>query len=365
MTAAATVLDLASRRDELGPEDRARFDRLFRVTASRARLVLPEGMRVWVRHAFGADPTVEEQTVVRVLNTVTGEESVFNSLRAVRPVDVHAASFAEDTDLAEMIDTPGADPFCHPLEQTPEDVFGRVRGRHCVTASNIAKIDTFHGVVIFDEHNPLRFTRDRLADYLRTGVAWGERARATDPAAVYWLLWWNALWKSGASVVHGHAQVVCARGQHYTRLERLRAATESYRARHARSYFDDLVAVHDALGLSLHHGSAVALPSLTPLKEHEVWIVDTDLTEDLLDLLDHVLSRLVDEVGVQSFNLAYLRPPLGSTPEDWSGFPHVIRIVDRGSLTTPMTDIGGLEMFATASVANDPFRLIRTLEAEL
>ena len=38
------------------------------------------------------------------------------------------------------------------MEGTPEDVFGRIRGRHCITASNVAKYDGFHAVVIFDPY---------------------------------------------------------------------------------------------------------------------------------------------------------------------------------------------------------------------
>ena len=61
-------------------------------------------------------------------------------------------------------------------EGTPEDLFGRVTGRHAITASNIAKYDAFHGVVIFDHHNPLQFSREAIVDYLDVGLRWAQEA---------------------------------------------------------------------------------------------------------------------------------------------------------------------------------------------
>jgi hypothetical protein len=355
-----TLKDLPSLVDRLSARDRARFARLFQVATAPARLVLPPNMRGWVQEAFGSAEAVEEQLVLRVTNLATGEEALFNPLRAARPSEVHLDAYGL-ADLAALLETDRSDPFCRPLEHTPEDVFGRVYGRFCVTASNIAKLDAFHGVVIFHEHNPLRFDREQLADYLRTGLAWGERVLALDPSAVYWLLWWNALWKSGASIVHGHAQVVAARERPYARIEQLRAAAATYHGRHGARYFDDLVAVHDALGLSYHYRSATLLATLTPIKEREVWLLDRGgLTEALVDLTYRVLACYTRRLGVQSFNLVYVRPPLGSAPaahEDWAGFPHIIRVVDRGPLSSPMSDIGGVELCGSPGIASDPFEL--------
>jgi hypothetical protein len=323
-------------------------------------------MRGWVRQAFGSAEAVEEQLVVRVTNRATGDEALFNPLRATRPSDVRLEAYRLP-DPAELLEGDRSDPFCRPLEHTPEDIFGRVYGRFCLTASNLAKLDAFHGIVVFHEHNPLRFDRERLADYLHTGRAWGERVLAVDPTAVYWLLWWNALWKSGASILHGHAQVAAARGRPYARVEQLRAAGAAYHACHGAPYFRDLIAVHDALGLSHRHRGATLLASLTPIKEREVWLLDEGgLTEALIDLAARVLACYTQRLGIQSFNLVYVRPPLGDSPAaggDWAGFPHIIRIVDRGPLSTPMADIGGVELYGSPGIASDPFELQAQLGA--
>jgi hypothetical protein len=343
--------------DRLPTASARRFRRLFDVNTAPAPLLLPAEMRGWVREAFGSVEAVENQAVVRVANLATAEETVFNTLRADRPLEVVTAGL-DEMELEALLET-GGDPFCQPEEQTPEDVFGRVYGHHSLTASNIAKLDAYHGVVIFREHHPLRFGRDQVSDYLHTGLAWGERVLKTDPAARYWLLWWNALWKSGASIVHGHAQVSARRQRHYARVEQLRQSAERYRASACTDYFEDLLEVHDALGLAFHHGTAAVFPSLTPIKEREVWVVDQGgLTEPLVDLAYRVLDVFVTILGVQSFNVSYWRPPLGALEPAWRDFPHIVRIVDRGSVETPMADIGGLELFGCASVTHDPFDLI-------
>ena len=42
------------------------------------------------------------------------------------------------------------DPLNKPLEDTPEDLLGRIKGKYCITASNIAKRGRIPGIT----HNP-------------------------------------------------------------------------------------------------------------------------------------------------------------------------------------------------------------------
>ena len=69
-------------------------------------------------------------------------------------------------------------------------------------------------------------------------------------------------------------------------------------------------------------------------------------------------------LGVQAFNVGALLPPLRETPEDWQGFPCVIRIVDRGPLGARTSDIGSMELFAEPVVASDPFAVAAALKEQ-
>ncbi len=125
--------------------------------------------------------------------------------------------------------------------------------------------------MIFDEPHPLRFDGPRLRDYLDTALRWLAAAHAQDSGAIYPLIFWNCLPKGGASQMHGHMQLALAPGMHYARVELWRRAAQSYRAEHGARYFDDLFAVHQALGLAIPSLSGTrAFAHLTPLRNREI-----------------------------------------------------------------------------------------------
>jgi galactose-1-phosphate uridylyltransferase len=353
------ITDLDALVTALPSKDRTRFERIFHASVTSGRLVPPEMMFPWLTQHFGSVDAVRQQRIVKVTNRVTLEGALFNELRASRPIEAPASS----DDLDETIHNSAGGPFCRPEESTPADVFGRLRGDSAVTASNVAKYDGWHSVVVFDEHHPLRFTAAQVADYVDTAQAWAKRAHEIDPKACYPFFLWNCLWRSGASILHGHAQITLTRDMHYARVEGWRRAALRYRAEHGTNYFSDLVATQRALGLALDHGTATVMPSLTPFKEKETFIVGWNLDDESKSALYLVLSTFVERLGVQSFNVALYQPPLAHVVEDWEGFPFVFRIVDRGALHSQTSDVGAMEFFAQSVVATDPFRVVDALRA--
>jgi hypothetical protein len=357
--AAPTIADLPSLIEAFQGDERERFSRLIRVTQATGRLHAPASMHDWITNLFGSVAAVEEQTIVKTTNLVTMEGTLFNAVRASRPFE---SGHSEEVD--QVVSSGVGDPFCHPLEGTPEDVFGRVQGKRSITGSNVAKYDAFHGVVIFDEHNPLQFDRESISDAIDVGLEWGRRALQTDPAAKYLFFLWNCLWKSGASILHGHAQVVATRDLHFAKVEGLRRQAAASRANYGASYFDDLIGSHRALGLVRDFGDACIVSSLTPIKEKEVLLIAPEITADLREAIWHVLDCFVHHLGVTSFNLVIYLPPLAPASEDWSGFPRVVRIVDRGEATNKTADVGAMELYASSVVSSDPFRVAAALRED-
>jgi hypothetical protein len=336
----------------LPPEDRALADRIFGVTATIGRLDPPEEMRSFIERSFGSVEAVREQRVVKVTNRITLEGALFNELRASRPLDTGV-----NLDLEREIEKTIGDPFCRPEEGTPTDTFGRVRGEHSVTASNVAKYDGFHGVIVFDDHNPLHFTPEKVSDYVSVGLEWGEKALAADPEARYFFLMWNCLWRAGGSIIHGHAQATATRAMHYPKVERLRRTAAAYDAEHGSDYFDDLYRVHEALGLSLPAPEGVrAFANLTPVKEKELVLLGASLEdESLRRAVNDALDGYTKGLGVSSFNVAFYLPPLAPVEEDWSSFPVQVYLVDRGNPANRTSDIGAMELYAAPVIASDPF----------
>ena len=342
----------------LPPEDRRRFQQIFHLDITTGEVVPPETMHPWLTARFGSLQAVRRQRIVKITNRATMEGTLFNALRARRPHQAPPLA----VDLQRQIKNRKGCDFCHPQERTPADQFGRVRGKHCITASNVAKGDGWHAVVVFDEHHPLRFTANQVADYVDTAQEWAQAAHRADPAARYPFFLWNCLWRSGASIIHGHAQVTLTRDMHYARIEHWRQAALRYQQQHRGGYFDDLVAIHRALGLAVDHGSASILASLTPTKEKEILILAPQMGPDLKSALYHALHTLVGQLGVQSFNLGLYQPPLCGTTENWTHFPFVFRIVSRGNLQSTTSDVGAMEFFAQSIVVTDPFRLADALD---
>ena len=216
--------------------------------------------------------------------------------------------------------------------------------------------------MIFDEQNPLRIDREAVSDYLDTALTWAAKAHETDPSARYFFFMWNCLWKSGASITHGHAQMTLTRDMHYAKVEALRQAALAYRQKYGTSYFHDLCAVHRDLGLAFGDGSVRSMAYLTPIKEKEVILIADELGDDLKDHICRALCHFTQKLNVLSFNLALFMPPLEALEgEDWSDFPVMVRIVDRGDLSNRVTDIGGMELYAQSVIGTDPFFIARSL----
>jgi galactose-1-phosphate uridylyltransferase len=362
--ASRRISELEAAVQRLPAEDREVFARIFEVEVSTGHLAEPATMRKWIEQRFGTVSAVREQRVIKVTNRITLEGALFNALRGMRSTD-----FAPEEQVEATIDSTRGGPFCHPETLTPEDVFGegepgRVRGKHCLTASNVAKYDGYHSVVIFDEHDPLRFNAERIHDYLATALRWAKRAHNADVEAKYFFLMWNCLWKGGASIVHGHMQVALGRGMHYARVEHWRRQALLYRLAHGENYFQDLYRAHAALGLATELGQTKVIASLTPVKEREVLLVAPSRwldDDDFQDAIAAVLRSYVHRLGVQSFNLALYQRPIDAAEEDWDGFPAVVRLVDRGDLHVRTTDVGCMELYGSSVIGSDPYDVIEAV----
>lgn len=351
---------LPERIAALPSPDRVRCERLFFVQRIEGRTVIPPAMEAWVASSFGDIDRVRRQTIVRVVNRFTLEGTLFNPLRALRP----AGKTMSDAELHGWIESElnDLDFFAQPLQATSADVFGRIRGRFCITASNIAKYDGWHGLVVFDEPHPLRFDRDQFADYLDVALRWLEAAHRHDPQAIYPMITWNCLPRSGATIAHGHMQMSLAHAMHYTRPELWRRAALQY-GETAR-YFADLVAVHAGLDLLIADTSAGRIfAHLTPLRNREVvailpFTTDTaSLAERLTSLLYPTLRTMIDHHNVRAFNVGIALPPFIDDTGGWSGVPVIARLADRGPALNVRNDWGAMELFATGCVTVDPFEV--------
>ena len=356
-----SIVELEDHIAALPAEAREAAARIYAVSATTGTLVPPDEMRPWIEKLFGSVAAVRSQRIIRVTDLVTLEGALFNALRAMRPLAVPAKSAQE---IAETVRSTVGDPFCSVETGTPADDFGRIRGLGSVTASNVAKYDGYHGVLVFDRHDPLApLDAAALTDHLATARAWAEAAVTRDPAARYYFLMWNCLWRAGGSIVHGHMQMTTTRGLHYPKVERLRQAAAGYAERFGRDYFDDVWLVHEALGLGAIVGGARVMATLTPVKERELLILGRPGAGEasIAAGIAHGLESLRG-LGVVAHDLALYLPPLAADGTDWRRFPPVARLVDRGDPGSRTCDIGSMELYAASVIAADPFTVGAALQ---
>jgi hypothetical protein len=330
-----------------------KFERIYEISTGTGELVLNNEMENWAKKQFGSIEAVTCQKIVRLTNLVTGEESFYNKLRTLRPSEVSNKTSLNE----ELVKDARNDIFRSPEIATPEDLIGRIRGKYCITASNIAKSGSLHGLVIFNDFNPLDFTREKVVDYIDTGREWAERMHSLKPEAKYFLFFWNCLKRAGATQSHGHCQVLLATGKHYSKIEILRKSALEYKKSYNSNYFDDLFEVHQALGYATENGGIRFLSYLTPLKYDEVIILSDTLKSAFKTGLFDMLALFRDELKTTSFNFGLITPPFGDTQESWEGFPCIGHIIDRGSYDDRTSDFGGFELFGATMVLGDPYLL--------
>lgn len=337
----------------LPEKSREVFNRLFTISVSEGNMNPPESMYPWIEEQFGSVDAVAKQKIMRITNRITYEGTIFNPLRALRPRQFEDRLKVE----SRILDRAKEDPLSKPFEATPEDPFGRIEGRYCITGSNIAKYEGLHSIIIFNDYNPLKFAKEEVIDYINTGWQWAQKAHDYDPSAKYFFFLWNALKKAGASLAHGHAQVVLGRDSHYAKIEFLRSVTLRYKSEFGSDYFDDLYRVHLDLGLAEEKEEIRTLCYLTPIKEKEIIVISPGLSDALGRRVYEALSCFRDKLYVTSFNVGIATPPLEPDVDGWEHFPVFARIVDRGYPWDGSSDFGTMELYATSIVSSDPFRV--------
>jgi hypothetical protein len=343
---------------------RAAADRMFLVDVAIGHVRPPASMEPWIIGQFGSVAAVRTQTIVHVLNQFTLEGALFNPLRSRRPAGSHGTDQDLERWLAEEF---ASDMFTRPLHDTPADTFGRITGDYCITASNIAKYEAWHGLVIPHEPHPLHFDALHIRDYLDVALRWIAAAHTNDPQARFPLITWNCLPKSGATMAHGHWQIALGRRQPYARIENWRRAGLIYQTETGRSYLDDLISIHTTLELGLGLADLAAFAHLTPVRNRELVLIDThfDASQQacirMADAIAILLRGLIERLGVRAFNLALALPPLGAQLAGWDPGLAIVRIGDRGPALTTRNDLGAMELYGTGVISEDPFAVATTL----
>lgn len=338
------ITDLPELINKLSKKEKELFNRFYSTDFSVSKLEVPDTMKKIVNDSFGSLRKVKNQKIILINNNFTGEGSLFNDLRSLRPKPKLKVNLRELKKKSKCR-------FCNLDLYTPPDVFGRIKSKYCATASNIAKYDYFHGLVIFKEHNPLKIKRVWLKDYFETAEKWFKEVEKTDAKAKNHFLIWNCLWRSGASIIHGHMQLTASRMK-YGKIKRLEEISKNYKKKFNSDYFSDLSKIHKSLNLLKEIKKTKIFFYLTPIKEKEIIVFSKEKRfANLSDLIYNIIQNYF-RLGVQSFNLS-----LYKLRDYW-----IVHIVDRGLLENRNSDIGAVELYGNSVIAFDPFKLSKAFK---
>lgn len=371
-----SILELEDKVNTLKREDEKQYraiNNIFHFSSATGSMVIPGSYRKKVVQLFGKKDDegnviesedevikrIETQKVIKTYNKWAGSGSLFNSLRAARP----GMKEEEKADIRKKVDeyiksTEEGCEFCNPEKYTPQDVFGRIKGKYGITGANIAKYDAWSSVIFFKRHNPLEFSLEELSDHIDTGFKWFKKVYNYDKRFKYPFFLWNCLQKAGASQVHSHAQILMTDNIHYAKPQFLRKISRQYMQLNGKNYFRDLYEAHKALELVLDD-DVEGFANITPIKEKEFIIISRDdpsKSENIKETIYKILRCYIDELGVTSFNMVISCPAFGE-----SSFPYLIQIVDRGSIFKTTVDTGAMEFYGSSVISDDPYSIIKTV----
>lgn len=353
------IFGLKERVEDFTGTDRAIAKRILSVQTRWGKILPPETMDPWIIGQFGNRERVLDQPIVRVDVTPLMIGTAFNEVRSSRPQPTAQTKDEDGGDPVEkMIQASLAerDVFALPEDSTPAEEWGRIRGIYSRTAANVAKIIPEHALVIFDEPNPIKFTKGQVVDYIMTSEEVWRRQHLGNPNAIYPLLFWQCLGKAAASQVHGHLQVLMGEGRHFPDVQRLRKDAEAYKRDYGANFWMDYAYLHEKLGLMIRKNGVVVMAHVAPIKEKEIWAMGEKLDAEFAGYIFDLLHCYVNRLGVKSFTLSIVKPPMEKTDENWSEFPVLVRLLDRGDPLSSVADMGGLEIYGgLASVSSDPY----------
>ena len=299
---------------------RARFNALYEIEAKTAVMKVPDAFAAKAKAMFALLPGglagLENQTIVTMYNKFTDEYSLFNEVRRFRPgyqerlrpeqeaavnASYNANSGAENCDFCSM-------------SRTAEDVFGRIESKHCYVASNVAKYESWHSLIVSKHHSPLTFNAEIIQDYFATSQRWFEKVNSVDRDAVFPFMSWDAGPRASASQVHQHLQVVLTHDRYLSKAENTRRAASVFERRFVgKNYWAEVAMVHSQMGLALSHGNSVVISHSCPVKEREMIVVTSDHTSpDFAEALNAALESLRDDIGVRALSMGVSFTPVGT-----------------------------------------------------
>lgn len=336
------------------------FTRIFTVKSDRADVILRGNFIAKVKNWLKSDTLMKEvhnQTIISIYNMYTNEQNLANPLREKRPMVKPQKPERQYVEELSAKSAQSCD-FCNYKNSTAEDIFGHIESKHSVTVSNTFKVNKWHSMAITRKHHPLNWTEEEFLDLVNTAMKWIAKVHSIDSSYVYPMIVWDLLPHAGASQIHPHIHMFLAKDGYQGGMENWRRAAEHYSSENpGGNYFNDVVMLHELLGLATRLNSAVAFANLVPKKDNEIVVMSSFPNDDFFKLVFITLKEYIDGMDRLCFSLGIALPSLDPSTNN-KLVPAFARIVTRGDVEEVRSDISSFDLFTATNVNNDPFKLI-------
>jgi len=203
-----------------------------------------------------------------------------------------------------------------------------------------------------------------MVDYFRTAFKWFLEVNRHDKRANYPYLMWNLRFRAGASIYHGHMQMVLNKYSHVPEYKKIVKAIKSYK-KQGLDYFRDLFEIYEALGLfykmegkTLEEATYI-LFSLTPYKDKEIVFITDKFSDTFAISIFRCINALIKEAGLESLNMGIVFKPFLNEDNEMK---IIGKIIDRQSTSLLASDISGMRIFGGIDViTDDPFLLSKNV----
>jgi hypothetical protein len=320
------LIDFVNNIENLDPKTKNIFNRIFEIRKEKFNLKMPEKYKDF-----------ENQELIFVKDKVFNKDVVFNIKREKRPLPI-----SSDHELKNKTH----DPFCNLYKETPIDELGRIENESAITAANLSKMADYHSLVIFKKHNFSDLDQKDFVNAILLTNQWFQKINEIDQNIKTKILIWNYHFRSGASILHPHFQILAFKDESL-KIKELKLKLKSYQKKFSQNYFDDYFYLAKKLKIGKEKNKFKIWVSLTPEKENGLNFYG-DLNKNSAKFLWQIIKNLT-KIGIQSFNIFY-------NYELNYGF-----FVDRGKISKLNSDIGSLEIFGIKIVSSDPFELAKKI----
>ncbi|KAG0727970.1 hypothetical protein GWK47_033509 [Chionoecetes opilio] len=340
-----------------------RFVELYEVHHRVSRpLEIPSAFAETVKGWLGGDELFHEkinkQRITHVFQPLTAEHVVYNPVRAQRPMPGGGVDIFKWVD--ERVAKTKADcDFCRYNTRTVVDKFGRHETQDTVRLSNTFKMEAHHSMVVPSHvHHPLHLPRDLVMKLFEDATQWFFDVSQQEPHFIYPNLAWDSLFHAGASQIHPHIHMMLAPDHYYGSMEGLRTAAQAYYRTTGKNYFTSLVSIHDALGLAVEYGDAVALASLGGKGDMEVMFLCDYPSKDFFSLIYFTVQAYHDTFRQPCKSMAGAWPALGTTHNASQGrLPAIARMVSRGDCASIRADFSTFEIYQAVFKIHTPWQV--------